>query len=115
MEKKFTYSEVMNQYSSSLMTKYGICCVIFDGCGEHSVKYYEHRRRQKEKVSAAILVSENSHAHKDQEAFLANHQNKTQFIRLPAEHPSPLSHCVEISNAEAHTIIVAFAFWFLLQ
>lgn len=38
------YAEVMNQYSSFLMTKYGMCCVVFDGYEEHSTKDHDHRR-----------------------------------------------------------------------
>ena len=32
---------------------------------------------RKEKISVTIVISENAKAHKDQQAFFANHQDKT--------------------------------------
>ena len=99
----------MKQYSSYLTTRYGMCCVVFDGYEEHSIKDHEYRRRQKGKISATIVISENAKAHKDQQAFFANHQNKTQFISLLAKHLEVIGHCVKVSTSDADTMIVSSA------
>ena len=51
-KKNATYADVLGQCSSFLRTKYGMCCVLFDGYEYDSTKDHEHKRRQTGKVSA---------------------------------------------------------------
>ena len=97
-KRNSSYAEIMKQYSSYLTTKYGMLCVIFGGYEKHSVKDHGHRYQQKGKLSATIVISENTKAHKDQQAFFANYQNKTQFISLLAKHVEVFLHCIKIST-----------------
>ena len=45
MVKNATHADVLGQYSSFLRTKYGLCCMVFDGYEEQSTKCHEHNRR----------------------------------------------------------------------
>ena len=45
-----TYAGVLGQYSSFLRTKYGMCCMLFDGYEYDSTKDHEHKRRQTGRV-----------------------------------------------------------------
>ena len=58
------------------------------------------------------MISENARAHKDQEAFFANDQNKSQFISLLAKHLEAIGHCIKISKDDADTLIVSSALEF---
>ena len=69
-KKNATYADVLGQYSSFLRTKYGMCCVLFDGYECDSTKDHEHKRRQTAKVSASIVIAENAQVHRDQQAFV---------------------------------------------
>ena len=62
---------------------------------------------KKGKISATIVISENTKSHKDQQAFFANYQNKTQFISLLAKHLELIGHCVKVSTSDADTVIVS--------
>ena len=68
-KKNATCSDVLGQYSSFLRTKYGMCCVLFDGYEDDSTKDHKHKRRQTGKVSASIVRAENAQVHRDQQAF----------------------------------------------
>ena len=69
-KKIATYADVLGQCSSFLRTKYGMCCVLFDGYEYYSTKYHEHKRRQTGKVSASIIViAENAQVHRDQQHY----------------------------------------------
>ena len=89
------------------MNKYDICYAVFDRYGEQYIKDHEHRRRQKGKVAADIVVSETSKAYKQQELFFANSKNKTQFIGLLTKHFLTIGHCVKIWNADADALIAS--------
>ena len=87
------------QYRSFLRTKYGLCCVVFDGYEEQSTTCHEHNRRQTGNVSAAIIViAENAQAHRDQPALFSNKKNETHFISLLTTH--------EVSRGDADALIV---------
>ena len=55
------------------------------------------------------MISENTKPHEDQQAFLASHQNKAQFISLLAKHLELIGHCVKVSTRDADTVIVLSA------
>ena len=86
-KKNATYADVLGQYSSFLRTKYGMCCVLFDGYEYGSTKDQEHKRHETGKLSASIVIAENAQVHRDQEALFSNEKNKTNFISLLTTHP----------------------------
>ena len=87
------------EYRSFLRTKYGLCCVVFDGYEEQSTTCHAHNRRQTGNVSAAIIViAENAQAHRDQPAFFSSKKNETNFISLLTTH--------EVSRGGADALIV---------
>ena len=94
-KKNATYADVLGQYSSFLRTNYGMCCVLFDGYEYDSTKDHEYKRRQSGKVSASIVIAENAHVHRDQQAFFSNEKNKTNFVSLLTTHLWGTGHQVE--------------------
>ena len=87
------------RYRSFLRTKYGLCCVVFDGYEEQSTTCHEHNRRQTGNVSTAIIViAKNAQAHRDQPAFFSNKKNETNFTSLLTTH--------EVSRGDADALIV---------
>ena len=112
MEEECYLADVLGQYSSFLRTKYGMCCVLFDGYEYDSTKDHEHKRRQTGKVSASIVIAENAQVHRDQQAFFSNEKNKTNFISLLTTHLRGIGHQVEVSCGDAYTLIVSSALEF---
>ena len=108
-KKNATHADVLELYSSFLRTKYGMCCVLFDGYEDHSTKDHEHKRRQTGNVSVSIVIAENAHVHKDQQTFFSNEKNKTNVISLPTTHLRDISHHVEVSRGDADALIVSSA------
>ena len=90
--------------------KYGQhTCIIFDGYESGpSTKDQEHLRRLG-KVSADIQLSESMEALVNQEAFLSNERNKSQFIALLSHHLRADNQIVYQSSGDADTMIVACA------
>ena len=111
-KKNATYADVLGQYSSFLRTKYGMCCVLFDGYEYDSTKDHEPKRRQTGKVSASIVIAENAQVHRDQQAFFSNEKNKTNFISLLTTHLRGTGHQVEVRCGDADTLIVSSALEF---
>ena len=111
-KKNASYTDVLGQYSSFLRTKYGMCCVLFDGYEYDSTKDHEHKRRQTGKVSASIVIAEIAQVHRDQQAFFSNEKNKTNFISLLTTHLRGTGHQVEVSCGNAYTLIVSSALEF---
>ena len=111
-KKNATYADVLGQYSSFLRTKYGMCCVLFDGYEYDSTKDHEHKRCQTGKVSASIVIAESAQVHRDQQAFFSNEKNKTNFISLLTTHLQGTGHQVEVSCGDADTLIVSSALEF---
>ena len=86
--QKTTYKEIAMQYVRYVQAKYGYACIIFDGYNQGpSIKDHEHQRRVT-KMCADIQLSESMDARVNQQTFLSNEWNKTQFILL-------LSHYLE--------------------
>ena len=96
---------------SYVRSNYGNCCIVFDGYGQGpSIKDHEHQRRVG-KACADIQVSESMEAHVNQQTFLSNERNKSQFISL--------SHFLEadahICTGDADTMIVTCALQYATQ
>jgi ribose 5-phosphate isomerase RpiB len=94
-QKKVTYKDIAVQYVNYVRTRYRDCCIVFDGYGQGpTIKDHEHQRRIG-KTCADIQLSENIKAHIDQQTFLSNEKNKSQFIAL-------LSRCLEADGQILH-------------
>lgn len=93
-----------------MRTRYGYFCVIvFDGYGYGpSIKDHEHKQRIG-KTCADIQLVESIKAHEDQQAFLSNEKNKTQFISLLTAALKYDGHEVHNSTGDADTLIVETA------
>ncbi|CAB4029738.1 Hypothetical predicted protein [Paramuricea clavata] len=114
-QKKVTYKDIAVQYVNYVRTRYRDCCIVFDGYGQGpTIKDHEHQRRIG-KTCADIQLSENIMANSDQQTFLSNEKNKSQFIAL-------LNRCLEAdgqilhnSAGDADTLIVETALLFPRQ
>ena len=105
-KKNATYADVLRQYSSFLRTKYGMCCVLFDGYEYDSTKDHEYKCHETGKLSASIVIAENAQVHGDQQAFFSNEKNKTNLISLLTTHPRGIGHHVEVSRGDADTTLI---------
>ena len=77
---------MVNIYRNYVQQHYGACSIVFDGYTGGVTKDQEHQRRISGiKTSANIEVKETNIAHNDQEAYLANASNKSQFVSILAE------------------------------
>ncbi len=104
-----TNEDIAKQYVSYVRAKYGNCCIVFDGYQEGpSIKDHENQRRVK-KACAHIQFSESMKAHVNQETFLSNEGNKSQFILLLSHYLESDGHTVHNSTGDADTMIVACA------
>ena len=101
--KKATYKEIAMQYVRHVQAKYGLACVIFDGYEQGpSLKDHEHQRRVT-KTCADIQLSESMEARVEQQIFLANEHNKSQFITLLSHYLQENSQIVGQSIQEMLT------------
>ena len=103
-KKNASYADVLGQCSSFLRTKYGMCCVLFDGYEYDSTKDHEHKCRQTGKLSESIVIAENAQVHRDQQALFSNEKNKTTFISLLTTHLRGVGHPVEVSCGDADSL-----------
>ena len=105
-----TYQSILNQYSNYVKAKYGKCCIVFDGYENGPyVKDHEHKRRAG-KVSAFVKLSDlDMMATCNQEIFLKNDKNKTQFISALSYQLRMEGHDVRNSIGDADTQIVSAA------
>jgi len=107
--KKGTYLDIVKQYVSYVHGKYGSCCIVFDGYRQGpSIKDHEHERRLK-KACADVQLIESMEANVNQEVFLSNEGNKSQFISLLSRYLHSDGQSVHNSAGDTDTIIVAKA------
>ena len=105
--KNATYKELAMQYVHYVQLKYGNAFVVFDGHGP-SLKDHEHQRRVK-KISAEIQLQESMEARVNQQAFLGNEKNKSQFIQLLCKYLEANSYVTKQSRDDADCMIVKCA------
>lgn len=106
---KVTYRDIVNQYLKYVETHYGQSVIVFDGYGDGpSTKDHEHQRRSG-KRAAFVKVSEAVAVYSHQQAFLANEENKSQFIALLTRYLQDEGHEVCQSAGDADTQIVSSA------
>ncbi len=114
-KKHCTYKEITKHYVNYVRTKYGSCCIVFDGYDQGpSIKDHEHVRRV-HKACADIQLAESMRASVDQQIFLSNMKNKSQFITLLSHCLRADGHIVNDSTGDADTMIVASALQFASQ
>ncbi len=113
--KKATYKDIAMQYVSYVQTKYGNVCIVFDGYDQGpSIKDHEHQRRVG-KTCADIHLTESMEAYVNQQTFLSNKKNKSQFISLLSHYLEANSQVVKQSTGDADTMIVACALQFAIE
>ena len=79
---KSTYEIIIKHYVQLVNGKYGLSCMVFDGYeNDPYIKDHEHKRRVGE-ISANVTVALQNTPTCNQEAFLKNSKNKSQFISL---------------------------------
>ena len=101
--------QILDQYSSYLRGKYGICCVVFDGYESGpSIKDHEHKRRSGKKA-ANLKIQTNTKMTCSQELFLKNDANKTQLIDLLTTQLIRDDIEVRRSSGDVDTLIVSAA------
>ena len=85
---------------------YGPSCIVFDGYKQSpSVKKdHEHQRRHK-KTCADIRLGEFMRAHHNQQIFLSNEYNKSQFISLLSKYLEAYENIVHIADGDADIMI----------
>lgn len=111
-KKHATYKEIAKRY---VRTKYGSCCIVFDGYDQGpSIKDHEHLRRVKKRC-ADIQLAESMKASVDQQTFLSNMKNKSQFITLLSHYLKADRQIVNNSTGDADTMIVTSALQFAAQ
>ena len=106
---KSTYEIIIKHYVLFINGKYGLSCVVFDGYENGPyIKDHEHKRRVG-KISANVTVALQNKPTFNQEAFLKNSNNKSQFISLLAKALKDEGHDVRQSIGDADTQIVLAA------
>ena len=102
-QRKLPTKKIAMQYVRHVQAKYGLACVIFDGYEQGpSLKDHEHQRRVT-KTCADIQLSESMEARVEQQIFLANEHNKSQFITLLSHYLQENSQIVGQSIQEMLT------------
>ena len=104
--RKATYGEIVRRYVHYVQEHYGYSGIIFDGYEQGpSIKDHEHQTRLG-KTCADIQVGEFMEAHPNQQIFLSNKSNKSQFILLLSQYLEADGQIVHISAGDADTMIV---------
>ena len=113
--KKATYKDVAKQYVRYVRSKYRQTCIVFDGYQQGpSIKDHEHQRRIG-KICADIQLKESLKARNNQEAFLSNERNKSQFIVLLTQYLKEDGQIVHNSTGDADTMIIKCALEFAIR
>ena len=113
--KKATYKAIAKQYVTYVRAKYGHSCIVFDGYEQGpSIKDHEHQRRVG-KTCADVQLRESIEAHNNQQTFLSNERNKSQFILLLSQSLEADGQIVHNNTGDADTMIVACALEFANQ
>jgi len=103
-----SYDDILKKYVVYIRKHYGTCYVVFDGYDEPSTKDHEHIRRSAGcKTSANITIIITHTAHNNQEAFLNNSNNKSQFISLLCEYLMRDNQHVHRSTGDADTLVIS--------
>lgn len=103
---KSTYEIIIQHYVQFVNATYGRSCVVFDGYDNGpSTKDHEHKRRVGN-ISGNVTVALHNKPTCNQESFLKNSKNKSQFISLLVKALKDEGHDVRQSTGDADTQIV---------
>uniref|UniRef100_UPI00358ECD2A uncharacterized protein n=1 Tax=Myxine glutinosa TaxID=7769 RepID=UPI00358ECD2A len=80
-----TYKDICHQYTEYVTKKYGKAVVVFDGYESNNTKDMTHHRRSKGKIGATVTFTADMIVTMQKEQFLANRQNKQQFLSMLSE------------------------------
>src|SRR5262249_42495236 len=101
--------QVADQYVQYVMHRYELnVAVVFDGYSGHSTKDHEHARRSS-KMAAFISISPETITHPNQQAFLANSNNKGRLIAFLISKFKAAGISVTQAQNDADTLIVRVA------
>ena len=107
-----TFETIISVYEKYVGAKYGSSSIVSDGYDDGPyIKDHEHKRRIG-RISTNVAVTLNNKPTCDQETFLKNSKNKSQFISLLAEALKKEGHDISQSIGDADTQIVAAALEF---
>ena len=90
-----TYRDICRQYTEYVTRKYGDAIIVFDGYEKTNTKDMTHQRRSKGNAGTTVTFTADMPMTMKKDQFLANRQNKQQFIFM-------LSEALEKKNCETH-------------
>ena len=94
------------KYVHYVTTKYKKCHIVFDGYDEiFTIKNHEHQRRSTHRKTSADV----NRVCNDQDAFLSNDRNKSQFVSLVSKYLEQTGNTVVKCPDDADTQIVSQA------
>ena len=97
--------DVVYQYVVYIKNDFGdTCTVVFDGY-QASRKDHEHSRRECDRAAAYTKIAENLIVPDNQQTFLKNDLNKTQFIAMLLKGLKEAGHYVYQSDDDTDTMI----------
>ena len=104
------YQSILDQYTKYVNKKYGRSCIVFDGYDNGPyVKDHEHKRRTGKTSAFVNLENLDMIPTFNQEVFLENDQNKSQFISFLSNELTREGHDVRNTLRDADTQIVSAA------
>ena len=98
--------DIITKYASYLEGHFSLTTVICDGYDTPNTKDQEHSRRSSAKTTATVTPRPVMEAQQNQDRFLSNNRNETEFIKILASHLQSRNHAVEVSEGDADIIIV---------
>ena len=106
-----SYKDTALKYVDYVTKKYKKCHIVFDGYDAiFSIKDHEHHRRTiHRKTSADISIAEGNRVCNDQDGFLSNDRNKSQFVSLVSKYLTQAGNTVVNCPDDADTQIVSQA------
>ena len=110
--QQVTYEELCNKYCQYVLRRYGKqTIVVFDGYNSLTTKNITHQRRSAGKVSATVRVTfvQSMKVTMKRELFLANLENKKQFIKTLRRFLEGSGWPTFKANGNADTLIVKTA------
>ena len=100
------YRELCLQYTEYVTRKYGKAIVVFDGYEGTSTKDMTHKRRTGGRTGATVTFDEHMILTMKKEEFLANNNNKQNFINMLSDHLQKKNCETFHSQGDADLLIV---------
>lgn len=107
-QKKETFEEIFNNYSSYLGNKYGISAIVFDGYENASTKDMAHLKRSR--ISGReVLFTPLMKLTTTKDEFLSCQGNKSRFIKRVGNHLEQKGYEIIHAQGDADLLIVQTA------